>query len=172
MACTCVVGLQWGDEAKGKIVDLLTEQHDLVVRYNGGANAGHTVVADGQHLQAFAAPDRRPATASAFRDRQRRRRPSAALPRRSQCPPRRGHCRRQQSGAQRPCPRHFPLPPGGRTPERTGSRPRDRHHRPRHRALLPGQGGPGVWRARRRAAASGASARAFARHRRLARTAG
>src|SRR5207253_2985651 len=35
MACTCVVGLQWGDEAKGKIVDLLTEQHDLVVRYNG-----------------------------------------------------------------------------------------------------------------------------------------
>jgi adenylosuccinate synthase len=48
MACTCVVGLQWGDEAKGKIVDLLTEQHDLVVRYNGGANAGHTVVSRGQ----------------------------------------------------------------------------------------------------------------------------
>jgi adenylosuccinate synthase len=48
MACTCVVGLQWGDEAKGKIVDLLTEQHDLVVRYNGGANAGHTVVRNGQ----------------------------------------------------------------------------------------------------------------------------
>src|SRR5207302_1549701 len=48
MACTCVVGLQWGDEAKGKIVDLLTEDHDLVVRYNGGANAGHTVVANGK----------------------------------------------------------------------------------------------------------------------------
>src|SRR5207302_10172921 len=48
MACTCVVGLQWGDEAKGKIVDLLTEQHDLVVRYNGGANAGHTVVSNGR----------------------------------------------------------------------------------------------------------------------------
>src|SRR5437763_7393297 len=48
MACTCVVGLQWGDEAKGKIVDLLTDQHDIVVRYNGGANAGHTVVANGQ----------------------------------------------------------------------------------------------------------------------------
>jgi adenylosuccinate synthase len=43
-----VVGLQWGDEAKGKIVDLLTDQHDLVVRYNGGANAGHTVVRDGK----------------------------------------------------------------------------------------------------------------------------
>jgi len=36
--------LQWGDEAKGKIVDLLTEKHDIVVRYQGGANAGHTVV--------------------------------------------------------------------------------------------------------------------------------
>src|SRR5437764_14681762 len=48
MACTCVVGLQWGDEAKGKIVDLLTDRHDFVVRYNGGANAGHTVVTNGQ----------------------------------------------------------------------------------------------------------------------------
>jgi adenylosuccinate synthase len=42
-----VVGLQWGDEAKGKIVDLLCDKHDAVVRYQGGANAGHTVVADG-----------------------------------------------------------------------------------------------------------------------------
>ena len=45
MPGTCVIGLQWGDEAKGKIVDLLTAQHDVVVRYQGGANAGHTVVA-------------------------------------------------------------------------------------------------------------------------------
>jgi adenylosuccinate synthase len=44
---TCVVGLQWGDEAKGKIVDWLCDRHDVVVRYQGGANAGHTVVADG-----------------------------------------------------------------------------------------------------------------------------
>jgi adenylosuccinate synthase len=41
------VGLQWGDEAKGKIVDLLCDQHDVVVRYQGGANAGHTVVTGG-----------------------------------------------------------------------------------------------------------------------------
>jgi len=47
MASTCVVGLQWGDEAKGKIVDLLTRDHHIVVRYNGGANAGHTIVKDG-----------------------------------------------------------------------------------------------------------------------------
>src|SRR5215212_6723415 len=38
-----VLGLQWGDEGKGKIVDLLTEKADVVVRYCGGANAGHTV---------------------------------------------------------------------------------------------------------------------------------
>ena len=48
MPATCVIGLQWGDEAKGKIVDILTEQHDIVVRYQGGANAGHTVVTDGE----------------------------------------------------------------------------------------------------------------------------
>ncbi|MFO0865107.1 MAG: adenylosuccinate synthase [Gemmataceae bacterium] len=48
MASTSVVGLQWGDEAKGKIVDILTENHHVVVRYNGGANAGHTVVRDGK----------------------------------------------------------------------------------------------------------------------------
>ncbi|MAT81984.1 MAG: adenylosuccinate synthase [Phycisphaerae bacterium] len=45
---TAVVGLQWGDEGKGKIVDLLTADHDLIVRYNGGANAGHTVVVGGK----------------------------------------------------------------------------------------------------------------------------
>jgi len=45
---TAVVGLQWGDEGKGKIVDLLTAEHDVIVRYNGGANAGHTVVVDEQ----------------------------------------------------------------------------------------------------------------------------
>lgn len=48
MTATSVIGLQWGDEAKGKIVDLLTEQHDVVVRYLGGNNAGHTVVFDGK----------------------------------------------------------------------------------------------------------------------------
>lgn len=48
MSATAVVGLQWGDEAKGKIVDLLTAEHDIVVRYQGGNNAGHTVKFDGQ----------------------------------------------------------------------------------------------------------------------------
>jgi adenylosuccinate synthase len=43
-ACLVVVGAQWGDEGKGKLVDVLAERADLVVRYQGGANAGHTVV--------------------------------------------------------------------------------------------------------------------------------
>lgn len=40
----CITGLQWGDEGKGKVVDILAEDSDIVVRYSGGANAGHTVV--------------------------------------------------------------------------------------------------------------------------------
>jgi adenylosuccinate synthase len=43
-----IVGAQWGDEGKGKIVDLLAQDSDLVCRYNGGPNAGHTIVADGE----------------------------------------------------------------------------------------------------------------------------
>jgi adenylosuccinate synthase len=42
--CAVVVGAQWGDEGKGKLVDVLAEEADFVVRYQGGANAGHTVV--------------------------------------------------------------------------------------------------------------------------------
>ena len=41
---SCITGLQWGDEGKGKVVDILAEHSDIVVRYSGGANAGHTVV--------------------------------------------------------------------------------------------------------------------------------
>ncbi|PIS45772.1 MAG: adenylosuccinate synthase, partial [Ignavibacteria bacterium CG08_land_8_20_14_0_20_37_9] len=43
MAVTVLVGSQWGDEGKGKIVDLLSNSYEIVVRYQGGANAGHTV---------------------------------------------------------------------------------------------------------------------------------
>jgi adenylosuccinate synthase len=43
-----VIGAQWGDEGKGKIVDLLTEKFDVVVRYQGGHNAGHTVIVQGK----------------------------------------------------------------------------------------------------------------------------
>ncbi|MFN0011271.1 MAG: adenylosuccinate synthase [Phycisphaerales bacterium] len=47
---TAVVGLQWGDEGKGKIVHMLAERHDAVARFNGGANAGHSVVVGGERF--------------------------------------------------------------------------------------------------------------------------
>jgi adenylosuccinate synthase len=47
MSVFVVVGMQWGDEGKGKIIDLLTEQADVVARYQGGHNAGHTIIFDG-----------------------------------------------------------------------------------------------------------------------------
>lgn len=54
--CTAVVGLQWGDEGKGKIVDVLAREHAAVVRYNGGANAGHSVVVNGERYALHLVP--------------------------------------------------------------------------------------------------------------------
>ena len=49
-SCTVVVGCQWGDEGKGKVVDVLAADADVIARYQGGANAGHTVHAGDQHF--------------------------------------------------------------------------------------------------------------------------
>jgi adenylosuccinate synthase len=54
--CTAVVGLQWGDEGKGKLVDILASENDVVVRYNGGANAGHSVVVGGERFALHLVP--------------------------------------------------------------------------------------------------------------------
>ncbi len=56
MSVVIVVGAQWGDEGKGKVVDLFTERADTVVRYGGGANAGHTLVINGQKLVTHLVP--------------------------------------------------------------------------------------------------------------------
>ncbi|MFY9578696.1 MAG: adenylosuccinate synthase [Gaiellaceae bacterium] len=48
MPATVIVGAQWGDEGKGKIVDLLAQDSDVVCRYQGGPNAGHTIIVDGE----------------------------------------------------------------------------------------------------------------------------
>ena len=45
---TVLIGSQWGDEGKGKVIDVLTDKADIVVRYQGGSNAGHTVIAEGR----------------------------------------------------------------------------------------------------------------------------
>jgi len=47
MATRVVVGTQWGDEGKGKYIDMLAKDSDMVVRFSGGNNAGHTIVANG-----------------------------------------------------------------------------------------------------------------------------
>lgn len=56
MSAVVVVGTQWGDEGKGKIVDYLAERADIVVRYQGGSNAGHTVVVGGQEFKLHLLP--------------------------------------------------------------------------------------------------------------------
>ncbi len=56
MPAAVVVGAQWGDEGKGKVTDFLAQRADIVVRYQGGDNAGHTVVIDGKEYRLFLVP--------------------------------------------------------------------------------------------------------------------
>lgn len=56
MAAVVLIGSQWGDEGKGKVTDFLAEKADLVVRYQGGNNAGHTVVANGEEFKLHLIP--------------------------------------------------------------------------------------------------------------------
>ncbi|PSB35412.1 adenylosuccinate synthase [Chlorogloea sp. CCALA 695] len=56
MANVIVIGAQWGDEGKGKITDLLSKSADIVVRYQGGVNAGHTIVVEGQTFKLHLIP--------------------------------------------------------------------------------------------------------------------
>src|SRR6058998_3938020 len=50
MSGIVIVGAQWGDEGKGKVTDLLAERADLVIRFQGGNNAGHTIIRDGEEF--------------------------------------------------------------------------------------------------------------------------
>lgn len=54
--CDVVVGIQWGDEGKGKIVDNLAREYDIVTRYQGGHNAGHTIVVNGKKIALHLVP--------------------------------------------------------------------------------------------------------------------
>jgi adenylosuccinate synthase len=53
---TIITGTQFGDEGKGKIVDLMAREYDLIVRFQGGDNAGHTVVVDGKKYKLHLTP--------------------------------------------------------------------------------------------------------------------
>ena len=48
MKVDVLLGLQWGDEGKGKLVDFITPNYDIIARFQGGANAGHTLIFDGK----------------------------------------------------------------------------------------------------------------------------
>jgi adenylosuccinate synthase len=50
MSSLALIGLQWGDEGKGKIIDFLAQKFDVIIRYQGGPNAGHTVYLDNQKI--------------------------------------------------------------------------------------------------------------------------
>ena len=72
MPCTVVVGAQWGDEGKGKIVDALSATADVVARYQGGPNAGHSVIHRGETLVLHLVPSGILHAGHALPDRQRR----------------------------------------------------------------------------------------------------
>ena len=75
-----IVGAQWGDEGKGKIVDLLADSSDVIVRFQGGNNAGHTIVRDGEKFKFHLIPSGILHAGQGLRDRQRRRpRPAILL---------------------------------------------------------------------------------------------
>ena len=145
---TCVVGLQWGDEAKGKIVDLLCDQHDVVVRYQGGANAGPHGRRRRGDLQALAGADGDPPAGDRLRHRQRRGDPPARPAQGDRDPDGAGGGRRAAAAHQRPGPRHPALSPGRGAADRgigLGGRPPG-HHPARDRAVLSRQGRPGARR--------------------------
>ena len=90
MAGIVIVGAQWGDEGKGKIIDLLAENADLVIRFQGGNNAGHTIVRERREVEVPPDPVRDPLPRQAVRDRQRRRDRPEGPDRRARRPARQG----------------------------------------------------------------------------------
>src|SRR4051812_49851351 len=56
MSSTVIVGAQWGDEGKGKVTDLLAERADAVIRFQGGNNAGHTIIREGETFKLHLIP--------------------------------------------------------------------------------------------------------------------
>ena len=140
MPVTVVVGAQWGDEGKAKVIDLLAAEHTHVVRYQGGHNAGHTVVVGERALRTAAHPQRRavPAHHSGHRQRRGGRPAHAVQGDRHAGEPQ--HQLRQAEG-QQPVPPHLPVAPGARRALRSRARRRPhRHHAEGHRPGLRRQG--------------------------------
>jgi adenylosuccinate synthase len=144
--CTVVVGAQWGDEGKGKIVDVLAAHVDIVARYQGGANAGHTVDVGGEEFilhqipSGILHPGKRCLLGNGVvLDLEQFFAEMDGLEAR-------GDGRRAPGGRQRAGPPAPGLPQAPRSGQRAAAgRREDRHHRQGHRAGLRGQGGsPGT----------------------------
>ena len=136
-----IVGAQWGDEGKGKIVDLLAQHADLVCRYQGGPNAGHTIIVGGETFKLRADAVRDPLR-QGVRDRRRLRRRPGGADRRAR---RSRGARRRDRGARAPLRQRAPDHavarrdrPGERAPARPAA---DRDDAARDRARVRGQGG-------------------------------
>ena len=143
MSNIVLVGAQWGDEGKGKIIDVLTGAAQIVVRSQGGNNAGHTIVHGDQTLRPAPDPLGHPPPGQGMCDRQRRgHRPRGARRRdRRSAPGGRGG--RQEPAHQRLRAPRPALPPPDRRDPRTAQRQgQDRHDQARHRPGLRRQGRP------------------------------
>ena len=138
-----VIGAQWGDEGKGKIVDLLTPNFSVVARYQGGHNAGHTVLVGGTKFVLHLLPSGILHDGRQLRDRQRRRRRSGGA-----VPGDRGagavrHRGGRPAGDQRQGALDPPVPPRPGPAQRGAPRrEEDRHDVARHRPGLRGQDRP------------------------------
>ena len=175
-----VIGAQWGDEGKGKIVDLLTPRFSIVARYQGGHNAGHTVYVRGQKFVLHLIPSGILHPGRVVRDRQRRRRGPAGAVCRGRRAGRAGHRRGGPAVRERPRAPDPAVSPRAR--RAVGSAPRraaHRHDLARHRAGLRGQdraprhprvrpGQPGGARRGRARERQGAQPRHQGHHARLA----
>ena len=144
MPATVVVGTQWGDEGKGKLTDLLAREMDMVVRYQGGHNAGHRIVVDGEAFALQLRAERHPLRPHHADHRQRRRRRPrrAARPSSTAWPPRASTPAAcvVSGNAHLIMPYHQEL---DRVTERFLGQERARHDQARHRTGLRRQGGPG-----------------------------
>ena len=151
-----VVGAQWGDEGKGKLVDVLAERADWVVRYQGGANAGHTVHLGDRSFVLHQIPSGILHPGRALRDRQWRGARSRHAVRRDRRARQGGRGRRGPALRERARAPRAARITSGRRGERVEQG--DRHDGSRHRAGVRGQD-----RAPRRARARSAASRAAAR---------
>ena len=167
MPTLIVVGAQWGDEGKGKIVDLLTDRADLVVRYAGGNNAGHTIIIGGEKFVLHLIPSGiLHAKKRCFLGGGMVLDPEAFLAEVEKLDRARREDRHAAEDRPRDAPDHA-LPQDDRPREREAARQaQDRHDRPRHRPGLRRQGRAHRHPRRRPARPRGLPRQAGAQHRR------